>query len=310
MQSKVGAKSLTTIPYRVAYHTIQTIYFDFDSPLTGPELIHTWKGMRAFGQHQVVGAFWQRQGDRLNIGAEAKFELGSLDYVLPMLNGIDPIYGGGTVAQNNLSRGPIQDCDFYFTHKDQSRWEGVDTRPEFTLALSGQWVEQLGVDIILSKLREHFAVADAHCPPYGLVDLATPEDAWAGMVYGSLWMMQSPLLRWFEQGQWVYTASKLGDRARGIYWGNYLGPKILARLGGREAFVSRYREQAKFNDGSPSAHIWEFSNGVFVSLSLDPLGCKPGAPLDYPAIFNLRWLHQELGTRGALSSWPSDANKD
>jgi hypothetical protein len=60
------------------------------------------------------------------------------------------------------------------------------------------------------------------------------------------------------------------------------------------------------NDGTPNAHIWEFGNGVFVSLCLNPLGCKPGVPLDHSAMFNLQWLHKELGGKGALCGWDLD----
>ena len=73
-----------------------------------------------------------------------------------MLNGAEPVYGGGTYSRRNVARGTIQDCDFYLTHKDPSRWEGVDIRPEFTLAVSGQWLERIGLEVFLEKLKEHF----------------------------------------------------------------------------------------------------------------------------------------------------------
>src|SRR5262249_36994595 len=131
-------------------------------------------------------------------------------------------------------------------------------------------------------------------------------DAFAGMAYVSTWMQRLPLHRWVEQGNWVYGASRPRDRVRGIYWRNCFGPKILTRLGGRENFIERYRVQARLNDGTPNAHIWVFANGVFVSLCLSPLGCKPGVPLDYSAMFNLQWLHKQLGGRGALCGWHTD----
>ena len=305
MQRKLKKQDGPYQPYKVDYHVLQVIYFDDHHVLTGPEFAQVWLGMRRFGVHKVIGCFWQRKDDIFNIQKEARFHLGSLEFVQPMLNDDDPIYGGGISRKGNLLRGSIQDCDFYFSHKDPSRWEGVDIRPELSLAVSGQWFERVGEEVVLDMLKEHFRVADAHCPPYGLIDLATPEDAWAGFVYGSLWMMAAPLHRWVEQGNWVYAASKKGDRARSIYWGNYFGPKILARLGGREDFVSRYRDQAKMKDGTPNAHIWEFTNGVFVNLCLNPLGCKPSAQLDYSAMFNLQWLHRELGTNGVLCGWES-----
>src|SRR5208283_4479571 len=79
-------------PYEVAYHAIQVIYFDNDHVFTGPELARVWSGMRRFGEHHVVGAFWQRKGDNFNLGKEARFALGSLEFIQPMLNGADPIY--------------------------------------------------------------------------------------------------------------------------------------------------------------------------------------------------------------------------
>ena len=264
--------------YQVEYHVLQVIYFDNDHVLTGPEMAQIWSGMRVFGDEKVIGAFWRRNGYAINSSGQARFRLGSLEHLEPMLNGAEPVCGGGTYSRRNVARGTIQDCDFYLTYKDPSRWEGVDIRPDFTLALSGQWLERIGVEVFLEKLKEHFELADAHCPPYGLIDVATPDDTWAGMVYGSFWMLQSPLHRWVEQGNWVFAGSKKGDRVGGIYWGNYLGPKILNRLGGRENFVTRYREKARLKDGTPNALVWEFTNGVFVSLCLNPLGCKPGAP--------------------------------
>jgi hypothetical protein len=285
---------------------MQVIYFDEGNALSGPEFARVWAGLRCFGEEKVVGAFWQETG----YPKEARFDLGSLEYVEPLLNGDDSIYGGGTARRRNLARGTIQDCDFYFTHNDPSRWDGIDVRPEFNLAISEQWLERIGVETALEKFKEHFEVADAHCPPYGLIDLASPEDAWAGMVYGSLWLQASPLHRWVEQGNWVYAASQKGDRARSIYWGNYFGPKILTRLGGREHFVKLFRERSRFADGSPSAHVWEFTNGVFVSLCLNPMGCKPGAPLDHMAQHNLEWLQKELGGKGVLCGWDSNCQDE
>lgn len=294
-------------PYRVEYHVIQVIYFDNDSVLTGPEFADVWSGMKIFGRKdKVVGSFWRRKGWEFTSCGEARFELGSLERVEPMLNGSEPVYGGGTSVKRNVARDTIRDCDFYFGHKDPSRWDGIDTRPEFNLAISGQWFERLGVELALGKFKEHFEIADTHCPPYGLIDIATGDDAFAGLLYGSLWIQRAPMHRWLEQGDWVFAASKKGDRARGVYWGNYFGPKILNRLGGRDDFVRRYREQATLRDGSVGAHIWEFPNGVFFSLCLDPLGCKPGEPLDFSAMFNFRWLQHELGRNGVLTAWDAD----
>jgi hypothetical protein len=145
--------------YKVDYHLLQVIYFDKDHVFTGPEFARIWSGFRVFGEHQAVGAFWRRKGDSFNIGKEARCSLGSLEFVEPMLDGSNPIYGGGTVRKGNLSNGTIQDCDFYLTHKDPSRWEGVDIRPDFTLAVSGQWFEKSGIDVFLGMVKEHFELS-------------------------------------------------------------------------------------------------------------------------------------------------------
>jgi hypothetical protein len=291
--------------YQVSYHLMQVIYFEPGRALSGPEVAQLWSATRIFGKHRVVGNFWHA-GELPS--KKPRFEIGSVDFLKPLLaKSSETIYGGGTSARKDVARNGTVDSDFYFDHADPSRWQIGETMPTLLWSTSGQWLEQTGVDAVLNILKQNLAVADRHAPTYGLIDLAPSEDCYAGMCYVSTWVQRLPLHRWMEQGNWVYAASKKGDRARGIYWGNYFGPRILQRLGGREHFVRRYREQAQSTDGSIDALIWEFTNGVFVSLCRDPLGCKPGEPLDFSAMFNLRWLHHELGIRGVLCGW--DANE-
>lgn len=292
--------------YRVDYHLVQNIYFEPDAGLSGPEFAQIWSATRAFGEHRATGGFWHAGGPPVGGWGAHEFEIGSLELVEPLLaKGPQPIYGGGKFARDDVARNGTLDADFYFAHGDGSRWEGFETLPDLLWTISGQWLEATGVDAVLTMLKENLAVADRHAPMYGLVDLARSEDCQAGMCYGDIWMMSLPLHRWVEQGNWVRAASKKGDRVRGIYWGNYFGPKLLIRLGGRDEFVARYREQATLKDGAVDAQIWEFTNGVFISLCADPLGCKPIWPacLDFSAKFNLRWLQHELGVRGALCGW-------
>jgi len=149
-------------------------------------------------------------------------------------------------------------------------------------------------------------VADRYSPPYGLIDVAAAEDCYGGMVYVPFFFGNCYLHRRIEHEKWLYACSKRRDQARGVYWGNYFGPAILERLGGRQQFLERYRQQAQFDDGRCNALIWDFPNGVFVSLCLDPLGCKPGPPLDPSAGANGRWLAQELGSRGVLNPWGNE----
>jgi hypothetical protein len=148
-------------------------------------------------------------------------------------------------------------------------------------------------------------IADTHAPFFGLVDVAIPTDAFAGSVYGSAWPGNAPLARWVEQENWLWSISQKRDRVRGVYWGNYFGPEILLRLGGKEAFVEKFTSVARSHDGTPDAQCWSFANGVFVSLCLNPQDCRPGLPLgiDFAAQRNLQWLVRELGPAGVLNPW-------
>jgi hypothetical protein len=291
-------------PYRVQYHVVATIYLERGRELSGPDFARLWSGMSVFGKHRAGGGFWHEGTDP---GEQRDVDLGSLELVEPLLErGARPIFGGGTCAHAKLARGSTLDCDFYYEHGNAARWEGCDTRPHLFLSVSGQWFERTGVEVVLEKMKEHFDVADRYAPPYGLIDVSASEDCYAGMVYGATFFLNSPLHRWVEQTNWVYAGSKRRDKARGIYWGNYFGAAILDRLGGRQEFLARFREQARFANGKPNARVWEFPNGVFVSLCLDPLGCKPGPPLDGSAGSNLLWLVRELGSRGVLCAWSGE----
>jgi hypothetical protein len=290
----------------VGYQVIQVVYFEPGRVPSGPEFAQIWSGMEVFGKHRASGTFW-RSGDVAPIPKRRRMGLGSLEFLKPLLEqGTAPIYGGAAVVRRNAARDPSIGPDLDFVLNEASRWQGVETLPYLSLAISGDWFEKAGTDAVVEKLRGHLELVDRHSPCYGLIDLATPEDGWSGMVYGSAWIQNAPLHRWVEQGNWVRAASRKRDRARGIYWGNYFGPALLKRLGGREPFVWRFLEAVRLRNATPSALLWEFSNGVFVSLCLDPLDCKPGAPLSFSAQQNLTWLQNELGARGALNAWDRD----
>jgi hypothetical protein len=256
-----------------------------------------------FGNHRASAAFW-RMGEALLDSRPSWTKLGSLDLLSPLLNDLSkPIMGGCKVSRRDAVRDRLLDCDLFLQLMDPGWEQRIWQDGYYNLAISEPWVEQADPDEIIDLLRRTLEVADRHCPYYGLIDLARSEDAHAGMVYSPTWELSAPVNRWVENMNWLYNGCHKRDRVRGIYWGNYFGKRILDRLGGRQPFVEAFRANARMADDSLDAHVWEFPNGVFLSLCLDPLGCKPTLPMDILANQRLAWLHQRLGPSGALNMW-------
>jgi hypothetical protein len=74
-------------------------------------------------------------------------------------------------------------------------------------------------------------------------------------------------------------------------------------LGGKEEFLRNYREHARNFNGDPNAHVWEFGESVFTSLTLSPEDMRPDAPFPPVAEKTLTWLLPELGRKGVLNPW-------
>jgi hypothetical protein len=292
-----------TESYRVDYQVFGVTYFEPERLLSGPDLARLWALTGVFGEHKSIARFWP-QGTVPNPKKHASVELGSLEF-LNELTERDPrpLFGGGSCGQPHLR---FEDCDFFFTHEPAARSFGYETLPLFMTGCSGQWFERAGSQVVVEIFRKQLEIADQYGPPYALVDVAASEDCYSGFAYVSCFSLNNRMHRWSEQIKFLYSCTKRRDQARGVYWGNYFGPAILERLGGRERFLSRYREQARDAYGRPNALVWEFTNGVFVSLCQDPLGCKPGAPLDGAAGQNLHWLLLELGSHGVLNPWAGE----
>jgi hypothetical protein len=297
---------LSKHPYRVDYHVSCASYFSDGRSISGADFARLWAGTKIYGDYKVTGAFWQ-EGNVPK--SDSMIQLGDIERIQQLLELSDsPIFGGGAyVNSRQVARNVIVDQDFSYLHSQRSRSFGYQTDPYMLYCLSGQWFERVGANVVLKHYFEHFQVADALHAPYGLVDLSSAEDCYGGTIYAdSSWVGNIPLHRWVDQIRWLFSRSRQQDRARGVFWGNYFGTAILNRLGGREKFLLRFRQQAQYPDGRPNARVWEFVNGVFVSLCLDPLGCKPGQPLDGSAGQNLHWLVLELGSHGVLNPWTGE----
>ncbi|HEV3256344.1 MAG TPA: hypothetical protein VG013_05635 [Gemmataceae bacterium] len=288
--------------YKVDYHLICVLYFSEQVP-SGLDISLVWGALRVLGNRSVDLSFFLR-GDT-EISTVEKSTLGA-----PALNEVlvskgDQLLSAAAASVRDDAANAILDSDVNFLFKRAGKWDGQTMPPILTLSVSADVIEQVGMETIIGVLKRVFNVADRSSPICGLVDMARPEDASAGMVYGSCWPRTAPLSRWIEHMGWLYSGANKGDRLRGLYWGNYVGPSILKRLGGQKGFVDLCAKRACNYDGTPNAHCWHLPNGVFVSLCMNPLDCRPGIPAGiHPAAeANLRWLVREMGTKGVLNHW-------
>jgi hypothetical protein len=289
---------MTKRDFTVRFHIILSIYFPPEQGLSGSEAAQLWKLVGTLGERPAAVSI-ACVGDAAP--SEEMSFLGSVQIAERLLPaGQDLRLFGASVVRAGAFNA-ILDSDFNIGYDSYGVWRGHRTCPELILSISGELFQHIGSSTFLALAKESLRIADSHCPHYGLVDVAGPRDAYAGTVYGTTWPATAPIHRWIEQHGWVFSGSKLGDRARGLYWGNYFGPKILGRLGGRKSFLEEYRHRTTGRDGTTNSHIWEFTNGVFVSVCLDPLQWSPDTPIVNES--NLLWLHRELGTKGVLNAW-------
>jgi len=288
--------------YKVDYHLICAIYFVNDGP-SGTDLADLWSCLSRLDNRSVQISFMRRNDTDISTLKDSK--LGSLELSEILIEKGNHLTSIGTSLVRTDAINAISDSDVNFQFSRNEIWNGQQAPAILKLSVSSQVIEQVGIKSMLEILNSFFHVADLSAPIFGLVNVAHPDDAFAGMVYGTAWPGNASLNHLIEQNNWVYSGAKKEDRMRGIYWGNYLGSKILNRLGGREAFIEVFSKHACYYDSTPNANLWQFTNGLFVSLCLDPLDSRPGLPMGLDPVIeaNVKWLVCELGAKGVLNQW-------
>ncbi len=288
--------------YRVDYHLICAIYFSDAGP-PGGELARLWTGFQKLGSYPVEMSFISEgdtQGSPL-----PNSTLGSPLLSEMFVSKADTLISAGASSFRLDAHNAALDSDVNFIFQRNGRFNGQATPTRLELSVSDQAIQAVGSTVILALLKNLFDVADQYNPICGLVDLARPNDAFAGAVYGTCFPRNAPLARWVNHLNWVYSGPSKADKLRGVYWGNYLSAKHLDRLGGRERFSHLCTKNARNHDGSPNAHAWQLANGLFLTLCFDPVDCRPDSPIGlHPAAeANLKWLIRELGPSGVLNPW-------
>jgi molybdenum-dependent DNA-binding transcriptional regulator ModE len=288
------------LKYRVPFHAIQVVYFESDEMLPrGSSYRTVWQHFsRLNSSSKISGNLWHHYPPLLKMERSRKMRLGDPSVFDGWLKQDDrPILGGG-LCESPWAERPLCDADFHLSLTDASRCIFGKTLPAFHCAVSSQWIERTGESEMLRLFLDNFEVFDASAPLYGLIDLSRPEESFAGMMYTSILQLLAPLNQWVEQANWVNSIEQGKHQARGIYWGNYFGRRLLERLGGAKRMTSGILSHLPRADGQPSAIVREYQNGVFLSLSPKMSDYFPGNPLCNDS--NLIWLHRTLCAAGAL----------
>jgi len=189
---------------------------------------------------------------------------------------------------------------------------GVATMPAYMgFSIASCVVDEVGIETTLQLVEQLFAVADKCSAFYGLIDFSRWEETVWGSCFAGVHSLGLPISREVEFNQWLYSDAPTRTRARSIFWGNYFGPLILDKLGGKPDFKARFESYTSLRDGVPSALVWNMENGLFVSLSTDPRIAKPQSidPRHISVKKNLTRLQADLAMHGVIASWPPEVVK-
>jgi len=272
----------------------QVFYYEYDSrPLQAREIRELWGRLSvlnltadAYVHQDLKLDSIPRSPTRIKCG-----DVDAFDKHLPDRHGS---FLGGFDCQSSDKAG-FANTQFCFRTKTQSRWKGIDTLPNSTLFMSENLPRQHGWQILSNVFLEHMHIADSSKAILGCFDVGFVEQILSGMVFESIVLDAMPFSRWVEQALWV-SQGRHPIRVRNLYWGNYFGSDIRHRLDAvcEGNFFAAYDKQARYVDGERNSIMTELSNGVFVSVSLTPMDCFPGARLDMSTQSNLIWLATTL----------------
>lgn len=144
-------------------------------------------------------------------------------------------------------------------------------------------------ECVVPLLEEIGRTADAVS---GLIEISDCWDSGFGRIHGASTIGYAPFQRQLARKVWIEGDDY--EKVRGVFWGNWLGTRQLARLGGVSSFVTAYRARE-----DPRDHdlVRNQPNGsVLVLLSGEPEDMLfPFHRLTPNTLSRANWLFREFG---------------
>jgi len=162
-------------------------------------------------------------------------------------------------------------------------------------------VRELATDLV------NQALAAGECY-YLLVDIANLNETGGHCLYtrdGNPVLTGWCLARVVERRIWHELREERRKHVRGVFWGNYLNPSHLERLGGKDSFRKRYLAYVKATLPGLASVSAEYvteieGGGLFVRISRDPRDNDPIVRGISGGEYTAAWLHTEFRRAGLL----------
>lgn len=279
------------------YNIIQVQYFDGNNLPTKLEYQQILNNCGAQWPNRKMRGFFCHPNDIHNLKVRSMpISGGSMPKEYP---GDEPIIGGGQYTRKNAALSIVH-SDFSIGIQSASHSFFGKLPPNFHLSISEEWSKEIPAHNLIRFMRDNIAILDIHKTYFGFIDVSSSLETCAGTAYTHTPLMNLPLNRHVDLCMFTNDYNSTVRRSWGVHWGNYYGDSILACLGGKREFVNKCTSILSCNDGTLSGMIWEFPNGVFVSLSNSPYDCEPGTPLHSGVLINMRRILMHLIKHNAI----------
>lgn len=156
--------------------------------------------------------------------------------------------------------------------------------------------------VLADVVRRFYAVmAATDMCFYGLADVGDVSETGSGLYYSTPFLQNVRFHRHLNHHAWIRAGERRRQLVRGAYWGNFLGPEVVTRLGGAPRLVEDFCCNGAARRGQPGFHEVYPDGSVFLSLSdnVSDMMSRP-IPIAPVALSNAVWLHQRFYEAGVL----------